>query len=135
MHFLTDNMSAEELYMWIAHRLFLLRSCMTQAKDIGQATSREEQRKELAIVCQRIISMERSRRRNEDDRWLFRPDDRRLFKLALEGLVKATLVVRQVNLFGPVVMECPSELSQEMWRDIGKEFNNNDVLHGEYKDR
>lgn len=134
MEFLTYNMSAEELHRWIARRSYLVRLSMTQAKEIGQATSREEQRKELAFVCQRIISMERSRRRNEDDRWLFTPDHR-MFSFALEDLVIATLVARQVNLFGPAVTEYPSDLSRATWYTIGMEFNNNDVLLGGYKDR
>ena len=134
MQFLVDNMSAEELSCWIARRSYLLHSSKTQATDIGQATSREVQRKELVLVCQRVNSMERSRRRNEDDRWLFRPDHQN-FILALENLVRATLVARQVNVFGPAVTDCPSKLSQAMWYEIGKEFNDDDVLHGEYKDR
>lgn len=134
MHFLADNMWAEELHCWIAHRADLLNSSGPQIHGPDLATSREEQRKELAIVCQRVISMERSRRRNEGDRWLFRRDDQ-AFSSALGDLVKATIVARQVHLFGQVIIECPGELSQETWRDIGRAFIDNDVLDGGYKDR
>ena len=134
MQFLADNMSAEELLQWMGRRSSLIQSSRTQAEDITQETSREEQRKELAFVCQRIISMERSRRRNEEDSWLFRPGDR-MFNLGQEELVRSTLVARQVDLFGAAVTEYPRKLPLAMWREIGKEFNYNDVLHGGYKER
>ena len=127
-------MSAEELRYWIARRSYLIQSSRTKAKEIPQETSREEQRKELAIVCQRIISMERSRRRNEEDRWLFRPDHP-MFSLGQEELVRSTLVAREVILFRAAVTENPSELPLAIWHEIGKEFNYNDVLHGGYKER
>ena len=127
-------MGAEELRWWIAHRADLLHLSGPTIYGSNLATSKEEQRKELAIVCHRVISMERSRRRDEDDMWLCEPHTPD-FSLAREHLVKATLVARQVHLFGQVVTECPGKLSQEIWRDIGMEFNDNDVLHGGYKDR
>ena len=123
MQFLADNMSAGELRSWIACRSDLLDSPRTQ-----------EQRKELAFMCQHVMSMERSKSRNQDDGWLPRSDDP-AFGLALEELVIATLVARQASLFGSAVRKCPSKLSQAMWREIGREFNDDDVLHGGYKDR
>ena len=58
-----------------------------------------------------------------------------MFSEALEDLVRATLVARQVNLFGPAVTEYPNDLSLATWHEIGNEFNDNDVLHGGYKER
>ena len=134
MQFLAEHMSVRELRSWIACRSDLLQSSWIQAEFTSQETSIEEQRKELAFMCQHVISMERSKSRNQDAGWLPRPDDP-AFSLALEELVRATLVARQVSLFGVVVKKYPSKLSQAMWREIGKEFKDDDVLHGEYKDR
>lgn len=78
--------------------------------------------------------MEHLRKRNEGTGWLPRPDDPD-FSSALEKLVRATLLARQVSMFGTAVRKCPSQLSKAMWRKVGEEFNDDDVLHGEYKDR
>ena len=134
MQFLADNMSAEELLQWVGRRSSLIQSSGTQAKDTAEETSREEQRRELAFVCQRIISMERSRRREEEDRWLFRPGDS-MFSLGQEALVRSTLVARQVDLFGTVVTAYSNELPRAIWREIGTEFNYDDILHGGYKEK
>ena len=134
MQFLADNMSAGELRSWIACRSDLLHSSGTQAEGTVQEMSIEEQRKELAFMCQHVMSMERSKSRNQDDGWLPKSDDP-AFSLALEELVIATLVARQASLFGSAVRKCPSKLSQAMWREIGREFKDDDVLNGGYKDR
>ena len=134
MQFLVDNMSARELLRWINRRSNLLQPCRIHGKGGGQATSMEEQRKELAFVCRHVISMEHLRKRNEGNGWLPRPDDPD-FIPALGQLVRATLLARQVGMFGAVVRKCPSQLSKAIWRKVGEEFNDDDVLHGEYKDR
>ena len=134
MQFLADNMSAGELRSWIAFRSDLLHSPGTQDEGTVRETSIEEQRKELAFMCQHVMAVERSKSRDQDDGWLPRSDDP-AFSLVLEELVIATLVARQTSLFGAAVRKCPSKLSQAMWREIGKEFKDGDVLHGGYKDR
>ncbi|KAK0513137.1 hypothetical protein JMJ35_004123 [Cladonia borealis] len=134
MQFLAEHMSTRELRLWIACRTNSLHSSGSQSEGASHETSMEEQRKELAFMCQHVMSMERSKRRDHDDSWLPGPDDP-AFSLVSESLVVATLVARQVSLFGSAVRKCPGKLSQAMWREIGKEFNDDDVLHGEYKDR
>ena len=134
MQFLVENMSTRELRHWIAHRLKLLQPSRTQAKGVGQATNMEEQRKELAFMCRHVMSVWRPKGRNEGDGSFPRPDDP-TFSSALEQLVRATLVARQVSLFGSAVRKYPSKLSQEMWRKVGEKFKDDDVLYGEYKDR
>ena len=134
MQFLVDNMSARELRRWINRRSNFLQSCRTQGGDTGQSTSMEDQRKELAFICRHVFSMERLKQRNEGSGWLPRPDDPG-FSSALEKLVRATLLARQLSMFGAAVRKRPSELSQAMWRKVGEEFNDDDVLHGGYKDR
>ena len=134
MQFLVDNMSDRELRRWINRRSNLLQSFRTRGEGFDQATSVEEQRKELAFMCRHVISMEHLRKRNEGNGWLPRPDDPD-FSSALEKLVRATLLARQVGMFGAAVRKCPSKLSKAMWRKVGEEFNDDDVLHGEYKDR
>ena len=131
MRFLADNMSTRELRSWIACRSSLLQSSRTQAEHPDQGTSLEEQRKELAFMCHHVLSIES---RNSDARWLPREDDP-AFSFALEELVRATLMARQVRFFGVVVSTRPCKLSQAMWREIGEEFNDDDVLQGEYKER
>ena len=128
MQFLVENMSTQELRRWIAHRLKLLQPSRIQA------TNMEEQRKELAFMCRHVMSVWRPKGRNEGDGSFPRPDDP-TFRSALEQLVRATLVARQVSLFGSAVRKYPSKLSQKLWRKVGEEFKDDDVLYGEYKDR
>ena len=135
MQFLVENMSTRELRPWIAHRLKLLQPSRIQAKGVfGQAMNMEEQRKELAFMCRHVMSVWRPKGRNEGDGSFPRPDDS-TFRSALEQLVRATLVARQVSLFGSAVRQYPSKLSQKLWRKVGEEFKDDDVLYGEYKDR
>ena len=128
MQFLAENMKGRELRRWIVRRSNLLQSFATQTKGVGQASNMEEQRKELAFMCRHAMSMQRSKG------LLPNPDDP-TFSSALEILVSATIVARQLNLFGLAVRRCPSKLSRAMWRKVGEEFNDDDVLHGGYKDR
>ena len=134
MQFLANNMSARELRRWIAHRLKLFQSSGTKAEGTGQPGNTEKRRRELAFMCRHIMSMERSKARNGAGGWLPRLDDP-TFSSVLEQLVIATLMARQVRLFGSAVRKCPSKLSRAMWFKVGEEFKDDDVLHGGYKDR
>ena len=134
MQFLADNMSLGEIWRWIARRSKLLQPSRTQTQGIGQATSMEEQRKELAFMCRHLMSGEHSKGRREDDRWLPRPDHPS-FSRFLKVIVRATLLARRVSLFGAAVKICPSKLSQAIWREVGEAFDDDDVLYGGYSER
>ena len=131
MQFLVENMSAQEIRRWIAHNLKLLQSSSIHTKGIGQAKNMKERRKELAFMCHHVMSVWRPK---GGDGSYPRPGDP-TFSSALEQLVRATLVARQVCLFGSAVRRYPSKLSQKMWRKVGEEFRDGDVLYGEYKNR
>lgn len=132
---LAKNTNPGDLHNWIVYLSNVLESSdnITPQNDIGiegdmLSRSHQDLRDELDIVCTCAIDKMQSWRRYNIQltSYLYHHQNPN-FPEALEAVVRATMILGKSALVHEALIECPTKLSPELWRDFGK-FLDHDTL-------
>ena len=140
LEFLAKHTSPEDLQSWmirlsnaLEHSDNIIPQNGTGAVGIMSPQPQADLRRELDVVCTRAIDRMQSWRRYNIGltSYLYHHDNPN-FAEALEAVVRATMILGNPNLVREAMVEYPTKLSHDLWREVGKRLDR--YTQEKYKD-
>lgn len=131
LKFLAKHTSPEDLQSWMIRLSNALEHSDNIIPEIGTGTvgkmssqPQADLRRELDVVCTRAIDRMQSWRRYHIGltSYLYHHDNPN-FGEALEAVVRATIILGNANLVRGAMVEHPTKLSNDLWREVGKRLD------------